>query len=95
MNLTRMEIQITSAKLSDQIEIDCFLSNTQFSVPYQHLQWLLAIHKAYGHHYEYLLARINDKLVGVLPISIFRKLLGGKQLCSLPFCDVGGVVARQ
>ena len=88
-----MEIQITTAKLSDQIEIDYFLSNTQFSVPYQHLQWLLAIHKAYGHLYEYLLARINDKLVGVLPITIFRNISGKKQLCSLPFCDVGGVVA--
>ena len=88
-----MEIQITTAKFTDQNEIDCFLNNAQFSVPYQRLQWLLAIQKAYGHHYEYLLARKDKKIVGVLPISIFRKLSGKKQLCSLPFCDIGGVVA--
>ncbi|NOZ38317.1 MAG: GNAT family N-acetyltransferase [Gammaproteobacteria bacterium] len=88
-----MEIYITSAKISDQIEIDSFLRDAKFSVPYQHLQWLLAIHKAYGHRYEYLLARRNNSLVGVLPVSIFRNFFGKKQFCSLPFCDVGGVVA--
>ena len=75
------------------MEIDSFLHNSQSSVPYQHLQWLLAVHKAYGHQYEYLLARENNKLVGVFPISIFRSITGKKQLCSLPFCDAGGVVA--
>jgi len=88
-----MEIYITSAGLPDQTEIDSFLDNSQSSVPYQRLQWLLAIHKAYGHRYDYLLARTNDKLVGILPVSIFRNILGKKQFCSLPFCDVGGVVA--
>lgn len=87
-----MEIQIKAATYSDQEEIDSFLNNAQCSAPYQHLQWLLAIHKAYGHQYEYLLARKDKEIVGVLPISIFRKLSGKKQLCSLPFCDIGGVV---
>jgi FemAB-related protein (PEP-CTERM system-associated) len=88
-----MEIQITTARLLDQKEIDRFLRGTGRSSPYQHLQWLLAINKAYGHCYEYFLARIDNKIVGVLPISIFKNILGKKQLCSLPFCDVGGVVA--
>jgi len=92
MNLTKMDIQIMAAKLSDQIEIDDFLCKTQLSVPYQRLQWLLAMEKAYGHDYEYLLARRNSKIAGVLPVSIFKNLSGKKQLCSLPFCDVGGVV---
>lgn len=88
-----MDIQIKTAKPSDQAEIDGFLSSRQSSVPYQRLQWLLAIQKAYGHNYEYLLARSNSKLVGVLPISIFKKISGKKHLCSLPYCDVGGVFA--
>lgn len=89
-----MEIKITTAQLSDQKEIDCFLGNIRNSAPYQHLQWLLAIKKAYGFFYEYFLARVDGKLVGVLPISVFRDVLGKKQFCSLPFCDVGGVVAE-
>lgn len=91
--IKRMEVQITAAELEDQVAIDCFLGNTHFSVPYQHLQWLLAVHKAYGHGYEYLLAQQGGNIVGVLPISIFKKISGKRQLCSLPFCDVGGVVA--
>jgi FemAB-related protein (PEP-CTERM system-associated) len=88
-----MEIQISPAKLSDQIEADRFLDNVISSVPYQHMQWLQAVHKAYGHRYEYLLARRGGELVGILPLSVFRNISGKKQLCSLPFCDVGGVVA--
>jgi len=88
-----MEINITPANLSDQQEIESYLDSALYSVAYQRLQWLEAVYKVYGHQYEYLLARIEDKLVGVLPITVFRNISGGKQLCSLPFCDVGGVIA--
>lgn len=88
-----MDIEIATAEISDQVEIERFLNNTQSAVPYQHLQWLIAVNKTYGHRYEYLLARKKGVLAGVLPISIFKNISGRKQLCSLPYCDVGGVVA--
>lgn len=88
-----MEIFITSANLSDRTEIDNYLYSARSSVAYQHLQWLEAVYRVYGHAYEYLLAKVKDELVGVLPVSVFRNISGKKQLCSLPFCDVGGVVA--
>jgi FemAB-related protein (PEP-CTERM system-associated) len=87
-----MDIKVSTAQFEDIEEIDLYLQKNPFSSPYHRLQWSLAINSAYGHEYRYLLARDNE-IIGVLPIVIFRNITGRRYLISLPFCDVGGVVA--
>jgi len=76
-----------------QAGIDAFLSESSQAAPYHHMQWLLAVQKAYGFDYEYLIAEKNEKIEGVLPLCRFKSITGKNSLCALPYCDVGGVVA--
>lgn len=88
-----MNISVIQAKPEDSIVIDEYLSGKTEASPYQHMHWLTAVKHAYGFDYSYLLAKLENQLVGVLPVCIFKGLGGNKYICSLPFCDVGGVVA--
>jgi len=88
-----MNISVIQAKPEDSINIDEYLSGKSQASPYQHIQWLIAVKNAYGFDYSYLLAKAEDQLVGILPVCMFKSLSGNKNICSLPFCDVGGVVA--
>lgn len=72
--------------------VDEYLSKSINATPYHHMQWLQAVKKSYGLEYDYLIAEIDAQIVGVLPVCRFRGLTGKYSLCSLPFCDVGGVV---
>lgn len=88
-----MDINIVQATLEDNFNIDEYLSDKPLASPYQHLNWLLAVKNAYRFDYIYLLAKVENQLVGILPVCMFKGLGGKKNICSLPFCDVGGVVA--
>ncbi len=88
-----MDINIIQAGPEDSLYIDEYLLAKPQASPYQHMQWLVAVKNAYGFDYSYLLAKVENQLVGVLPVCIFRGLGGKKNICSLPFCDVGGVLA--
>ena len=88
-----MNINVIQAKPEDSLYIDEYLSSKPQASPYQHMQWLVAVKNAYGFDYSYLLVKVENQIVGTLPLCIFRGLGGKKNICSLPFCDVGGVVA--
>lgn len=60
---------------------------------YHNFAWGQAIEQAYGHKPHYFIAHSNQQTVGVLPIIEMRKPLLGRELCSLPFCDLGGCLA--
>lgn len=88
-----MKISVIQASSEDSDSIDEYLSGKPLSSPYQHLPWLIAVKNAYRFDYIYLLAKTENQLAGILPICMFKGLGGKKNICSLPFCDVGGVVA--
>ena len=88
-----MRINVIPARPEDRLHIDEYLASKPEASPYQHMQWLVAVKNAYGFDYSYLLAKTENRIVGTLPVCLFRGLGGKKTFCSLPFCDVGGVVA--
>jgi FemAB-related protein (PEP-CTERM system-associated) len=88
-----MLIKITQANSEDSLHIDEYLSSKPEASPYQHLQWLVAVKNAYGFDYRYLLAKLDNRIIGTLPLCLFRGMGGKQHFCSLPFCDVGGIVA--
>lgn len=62
--------------------------------PYHLIAFLHTIEKSYSLRSCYLIAKQQEKVVGVLPIAIFKSLTMQKRFCSLPFCDVGNCLAE-
>jgi len=88
-----MSVVVLAAESKVKDKIDDYLKSSPNATPYHHMQWLQSVKKAYGFNYEYLIAEDNAKIVGVLPLCRFKSLSGKRSLCSLPYCDVGGVVS--
>ena len=88
-----MKTVISVAELKELSKVDEFLARSCHATPYHHMQWLQAVKNAYGFHYEYFIAEKDGCIEGVLPVCQFKNITGKLSLCSLPFCDVGGVVA--
>ena len=55
--------------------------------------WRRVIQESYGHRPLYLWAREGDRIRGVMPLVLFRSLVGGRSLVSVPFLDDGGICA--
>jgi FemAB-related protein (PEP-CTERM system-associated) len=55
--------------------------------------WKRVIEKAFGHRTFYLLARRDDAVVGVLPLTHVKSVLFGNSLISNAFCVYGGIVS--
>lgn len=88
-----MHITIIEARPEDIPQIDEYLSSKPEASPYQSMRWLVAVKNAYGFDYRYLLAKTDNRIVGTLPACLFRGLGGKQSICSLPYCDVGGIIA--
>lgn len=55
--------------------------------------WREAVEAGYGFTGLYLMATEGTRVCGVLPMIMFKVPLLGQSLVSLPYCDVGGVLA--
>lgn len=88
-----MSTQVSVAETKQLEQINNYLVASTQAGPYHHMQWLLAVNKAYGFDFEYLVAETDTKIEGILPVCRFKSITGKHSLCALPFCDVGGVVA--
>ncbi|MCK4704648.1 MAG: FemAB family PEP-CTERM system-associated protein [Gammaproteobacteria bacterium] len=88
-----MNVQVSVADDKEIARINNYLLSSLHATPYHHMQWLQAIKKAYGFKYEYLIAETESHIEGVLPVCQFKNIMAKTSLCSLPFCDVGGVIA--
>ena len=54
--------------------------------------WKEVIEKTYSKRSYYLIAEINKKIVGVLPLFHIKSFLFGNQLVSMPYLTYGGVL---
>src|SRR6185312_4486400 len=57
------------------------------------LTWRDAVESAFGHRSHYLIARRDDRVVGVLPLTIVSSRLAGTILVSVPYAVYGGPLA--
>lgn len=75
-------------------EWDRYVQQHPSRSPYHLSGWVLAVEKAYHHKNISLIARDQSgQVCGILPLVLFSIPLKGSHLCSLPYCDVGGVLA--
>jgi FemAB-related protein, PEP-CTERM system-associated len=86
-------MEICVARKSDQQAWDDYVRRHPKGLAYHQFAWKSAINTAYRFDARYLLAKERDSVTGVLPLILFSSPLFRKQYISLPFCDVGGVLA--
>jgi len=69
---------------------DYVLQNNSSSFAHQ-IEWKTVLEKSFKQKPIYFLAKIEDQVVGILPLFYYSSLLFGKFLISLPWLDCGGV----
>lgn len=74
-------------------EYQSFVDQHPQATPYHASAWGLAVEKSYGFGIKYFGLTQNDQLVAVMPGVLMKTLKGKRSLCSLPYCDMGGVLA--
>ena len=86
-----MDIRV--AQEGDQQAWDEYVRRHPKGLAYHQFAWKKACNKAYGFDACYLMAEEQGRVTGVLPLILFPASFFKKQYISLPFCDVGGVLA--
>jgi FemAB-related protein (PEP-CTERM system-associated) len=89
---TSAPIEITTSV--SELEWDRFVASRPDASGYHVWKWRHVFEQAFGHETVYLAARQDDRVVGVLPLVLFRSRVFGRFAVSLPFVNYGGVCAR-
>jgi len=91
-------IKIRQATQADESSWNNYVTQHDNHSPYHLFAWKNAVSEAYHHADHYLIAEeeINQaqEVVGIFPLIVFSKPLSKPNLCALPFCDVGGILAN-
>jgi FemAB-related protein (PEP-CTERM system-associated) len=84
---------IRLAQKHDKVRWDEYVLAHEDGVAYHQYGWLEAVRTAYGFRVYPLLAEKKGSCVGLLPLAHIRWPLTRGKLVSLPYCDLGGVLA--
>ncbi|HPF39425.1 MAG TPA: FemAB family PEP-CTERM system-associated protein [Phycisphaerae bacterium] len=57
------------------------------------LEWKRAVARTFGHRPRYLIARRDERVIGVLPMFDVRSVVASRMLVSMPYATYGGVLA--
>ena len=89
------ELQIRASRLSafPLKDYNDYIASQPNATPYHYSGWLTAVKKAYGHAAWVVTAHQNGKLCGALPLVDVKRPFRPSTLVSLPFCDLGGLLA--
>lgn len=88
------DVPITRVIHSSAVPWDAYVSSHPLATPYHRFAWQQAVEKAYGHEVASVMAvNENNQVVGVFPAIFMAIPLAGKQLCALPYCDLGYALA--
>lgn len=85
--------RIDVSAAGDQREWDGYVAARADATPYHRWHWRCVFERAFGHATEYLVAREDGAIVGVLPLVLFESAFFGRFGVSLPFVNHGGIVA--
>jgi FemAB-related protein (PEP-CTERM system-associated) len=86
-------IQVREARHNDVSLWDDYIANHQEGLAYHFFAWKHAIEKSYRFECPYFLAQREGRTCGVLPTVHVHLPFTGGSLVSLPYCDVGGILA--
>jgi FemAB-related protein (PEP-CTERM system-associated) len=91
-NITIRPVDAFNAR--DAARWDAFVEQTPGTSFFHYAAWMRVIRDAYGMRPSYLLASIQEQVVGILPIIVMRTGLFHRALVSMPFADYGGICAE-
>lgn len=89
-----MSMNIRVAQESDKESWDAFVDSHSGSVPYQLFAWGTGVRNAYGFSFHPIMAESNQGICGIFPVIPLKKPLCRPEYISLPYCDIGGVLAH-
>lgn len=75
-------------------EYQSFVDHHPQATPYHASAWGIAVQKSYGFPISYFGFKQKGKIVAVMPGVLMKTLKGKPSLCSLPYCDMGGILAN-
>jgi serine/alanine adding enzyme len=84
------------ARVSDAVaetDWNAFVATHPLATGYHQWQWRRVFEEAFGHQSLYLAASSADRIVGILPLVLFRSRIFGRFAVSVPFLNYGGVIA--
>ncbi len=84
------ELEVSSRWTEE--EWDEFVNQSPDASGYHDHRWRRVFENAFGHETDYLVARAEEQIVGVLPLVIMRSWLFGRFMVSLPFVNYGGAL---
>jgi FemAB-related protein (PEP-CTERM system-associated) len=87
------EIVVTSASDADAGPWRAYVDAHPAATVYHDWAWRRVLAEAFGHIAHFLVARRENRVVGVLPLAQVKTLLFGHSLASLPFCPYAGPLA--
>ena len=89
------DAQLSTASLNDKADWDAYSLTHESTTAYHKYAWLEAVEHAYGHKPLGVIARHpkTQKVVGLFPAVFMKTPFWGKQICALPYCDVGYGIA--
>jgi FemAB-related protein (PEP-CTERM system-associated) len=61
---------------------------------YHLIEWKRVIERTFGHHTFYLHAVQNERIVGILPLTLLKSWLFGTFMVSLPFFNYAGIASE-
>src|SRR5262245_43705041 len=77
-----------------ETEWDRFVESRPDASAYHQWRWRTVIERGLGHRGRYFAARLDGRVVGVLPTAEVWRPLVGSALSSLPYVNYGGVLAE-
>jgi len=90
-----MNIRIATAV--DELTWDEYVNNHPDGTVFHLSNWGKSIQKSFAHHSYNLVAfsetSQNSKIIGILPLTQIKSKLFGHYLVSIPFAELGGVIA--
>lgn len=78
---------------ADASRWDAYVAARPDASAYHLYGWRSVISRTFGHETSYLFAESDSRVVGVLPLVIFRSRVFGRFVVSMPFLNYGGVLA--
>jgi serine/alanine adding enzyme len=88
-----MSIIIKQLPENDSELWDAYVYNHPQATLYHLFSWKTVIEKTYGHKTYYMAAFNNNCLTGILPLTHLKHFIFGNSLISIPFFDMGGILA--
>lgn len=86
-------LNIRLAGYTDSPVWDDYVNHHEDGLAYHFFAWKMAVEDSYGFDCPYFYAEKDGKICGVVPLVYLRFPFGRGKLFSLPYCDVGGILA--